>query len=145
MTAETIAHRYRLFLLSLSALTLAGTLVELVLIGHTKEALQFAPFLLSAAGLAAAIAALLRPTRGVLLALRAVMGVCFLGGLFGALIHIQRNLAFELEIRPGIGVASVFLKALGGASPLMAPAMLSMAAILALAATYQHPALSQRQ
>ena len=59
--------------------------------------------------------------------------------------HIEHNLAFELEIRPNASASDVWLDALKGASPLLAPGVLGLAASLALAATYQHPALARRQ
>lgn len=55
--------------------------------------------------------------------------------------HIEHNLAFELEIRPNATTGDVFFEALSGANPLLAPGILGLAAIVALAATYYHPQL----
>jgi hypothetical protein len=68
-----------------------------------------------------------------------------LGSLFGLYEHIEHNLAFELEIRPTAAVNDVFMEALKGASPLLAPGILGLAALIALAATYYHPALVKRE
>jgi hypothetical protein len=64
--------------------------------------------------------------------------------LIGIYEHIEHNLAFELEIRPNATAGQVFMEALGGASPLLAPGILALAAILAIAATYYHPAFGKQ-
>jgi hypothetical protein len=75
---------------------------------------------------------------------RRTHGLLVAGSLFGVYEHIEHNLAFELEIRPGAGLGDVWFEALKGASPLLAPGILVLAAILAIAATYYHPALERR-
>ena len=70
------------------------------------------------------------------------MGLITLGSCFGIFEHIENNLAFALEIRPNAVVSDVFFEALRGASLLLAPGILTLGAILALAATYYHPALN---
>ena len=142
MSAELLVHRFRLFLLTLSGLIFVGTVVELLFIEHTESLVQWIPYILAGLGLLAIAGALLRPQRATLLSLQIVMGLVVLGSLFGTYEHIEHNLAFELEIRPGATIGEVFLDALGGASPLLAPGTLALAAILALAATYYHPALA---
>jgi hypothetical protein len=92
----------------------------------------------------AVVAALFRPNRATLLVLRGVMGLVTLGGLFGVYEHLEHNLAFELEIRPTATVTAVLMEALKGASPLLAPGILALTALIAIAATYYHPALGGR-
>jgi hypothetical protein len=141
MTARTVEERLRRFLLAAAALVFAATPVELWFAEHTESEVQLVPFILCGLGLAAVAAALTAPRRGVLLGLRAVMAVMVLGGGFGGYEHLTHNLAFEREIRPSAPAAAVFWDALSGASPLLAPGILALAAALALAATYRHPAL----
>jgi hypothetical protein len=141
MKADVIAARLRLFLLGMTALIFLATLGELVLEDHDQEALQWIPFVLCGIGLLAVAGALLRPRRGTLLALRGVMALVALGGLAGIAIHLARNLGFEQEIRPNAALGEVIGAALRGAAPLLAPGTLIFAALLALAATYYHPAL----
>ena len=138
---QTIAHRYRRFLLVFSAFLFGGTVVELLLTEHMESVVQVLPFVLCGLGFGAVIAALLVPKRSTLLGLRVVMGIAALGGLFGIYEHFAHNLAFELDIRPNATTADVFGEALRGASPMLAPGILAVAAILAAAATYYHPAL----
>ena len=141
MKADVIAARLRLFLLGMTALIFLATLGELVLEDHDQEALQWIPFVLCGIGLLTVAGALLRPRRGTLLALRGVMALVALGGLAGIAIHLARNLGFEQEIRPNAALGEVIGAALRGAAPLLAPGTLIFAALLALAATYYHPAL----
>jgi hypothetical protein len=136
-----VAERLRTFLLYTSAALCGGTVVELLLAKHTQDAVQLIPFALCGIGLAVVVAAILRPRRETLLALRLVMVVLVLGSLFGVYEHLASNVSFELEMRPGATLAAVWLKALQGAAPLLAPGILALAGMLAIAGTYEHPAL----
>lgn len=98
-------------------------------------------FILSGLALAALLAVLVRPQRTTLLTLRAVMTLVLLGALLGVYEHLQGNLLFELDIRPGATTSAVLGDALQGAAPLLAPGIMAMAAIVALMGTYYHPAL----
>jgi hypothetical protein len=144
MSAAAIDLRLRQFLLLLTALTLFGTLGELWLTEHTQEPLQLIPFVLGGAGLLAVAAALLRPQRATLIALRLVMIAVALGGLLGIGLHLANNLAFEQEIRHGAAAGDLLLATLKGANPLLAPGIMVFAGLLALVATYYHPALGDR-
>ena len=144
MDATIVSQRLRIFLLRLAGFLCIGTTIELLLAEHTKDPIQLVPFVLCAIGLLAVLAALFRPQRVTLLALRGVMGLLMVGSLFGIYEHLESNIAFELDIRPGVGVASVLIDALKGAAPLLAPGILALAGLLAIAATYYHPALVGR-
>ncbi len=144
MTADVILARLRRFLLVIAGLLLAGTILELWVINHTEEAIQWLPFILCGVGLVVVGAALLRPQRPVLIGVRWLMSVLIAGSVFGVIEHIESNLGFVLEIHPNATTEQILTGALGGASPLLAPAMLGLAAVLAIAATYYHPALKGR-
>ena len=135
-------RRLRRFLLALSVALLLGAVAELWLVEHTEDPVQLIPFVLCGLGAAAAIVALLRPTRAALWALRAVMVLVAAGSLLGVYLHVESNAELERELNPGLPAGQVFFGALGGANPLLAPGVLAVAAVLALAATYQHPALA---
>lgn len=142
MSAALIVQRLRRFLLINVALLFAATILELALSEHFQETLQLIPFVLSAAGLLAVGAVWFRPTRGTILTLRGVMLLIMLGSLTGVLLHLRGNFAFELDIRPNAALGDVVLEALTGAAPLLAPGILALGALLAIAATYYHPALT---
>jgi hypothetical protein len=143
MTSDEVLHRLRLFLLMLSAGLAVGTVVELLFGEHFQTEIQLLPFAFSAAALGVALLALMRPHRSSLLLLRGVMALVALGSLFGIYEHVASILAFLLEIKPATPLVEAFWQALFGANPLLAPGVLGLAAILAMAATWQHPALAK--
>jgi hypothetical protein len=141
-TADPVLQRLRIYLLLLAGGLSAGALVELWAAGHTEEPLQWVPFVLCGLSLVAIAAALLRPQRGVLLTLRGVMLLMIAGSLLGIYEHVAGNIAFAQEIRPGTPTGDLLLEGLTGGNPLLAPGTLAVAALIALAATYCHPALA---
>ncbi|HEY3229724.1 MAG TPA: hypothetical protein VGJ87_10915, partial [Roseiflexaceae bacterium] len=100
MGMTTVEQRLRTFLLGLAGWICVGTVVELFLAKHTEDPVQFAPFVLCCMGLIAVVAALRRPQRATLMALRGVMCLLMIGSFFGIYEHLANNLAFELEMRP---------------------------------------------
>lgn len=143
MTDAVVLLRLRRFLLTISALLFFGTVVELWLVGHAETVVQLIPFALCGLGLIVVIVALLHPRRATMLALRALMGLVLLGSLFGVYEHVMGNIAFQSEIHPNATTREVVMSAIGGANPLLAPGILALAAVLAIAATYHHPALGK--
>jgi hypothetical protein len=129
--------RLRRFLLVATLVVLAGTIVELLLMEHTESAAQFIPFGLCAAGLVVVVARLASSARWTLVALRAVMTLVALGGVVGTWLHVDNNIAFEREMRPGAPLADVWWDAIHGASPLLAPGIMLLTAALAIASTYR--------
>ena len=95
LPATSIEDRLRTFLFALAAAMCLGTIVELALANHTKQAIQWLPFGLCAAGLAAVAAAWLRPTRASLWSLRLVMGAATGSGGLGWFVMINKQ---NLEI-----------------------------------------------
>lgn len=140
MRAQTVEQKLRVFLLALSGLVCAGTIVELWFTEHVESTVQFVPFVLAALGMSAVLGAFYAPRRKMLILLRIVMGGLILGSLFGIYEHVAHNMAFELEIQPNATAWEAFWKALSGASPFLAPGILILAAMMALGATYRHPA-----
>ncbi len=139
---DPVLQRLRTYLLLLAGGLSAGAIVELWAANHTEEPLQWVPFVLCGLSLVAIVAALLRPQKGVLLVLRGVMILMIAGSLLGIYEHVAGNIAFAQEIRPGTPTGDLLLKGLTGGNPLLAPGTLAVAALIALAATYCHPALA---
>jgi hypothetical protein len=144
MSAEVILARLRRFLLGLAAFICVGTMVELALAKHWEGPTQLLPFLLTGLSLVAIGAVLINPQPGRLRLLRWITTVTLAGSLFGVFEHLEHNIEFALEIRPNAAVGDVFLEALAGGNPLLAPGILAFMAVLALAATYYHPALQKQ-
>ena len=141
MGAEILLRRFRVFLLSVAGLSCVVTIVELWFEEHTGSAPQLIPFVLCGLGTAAIAAALMRPQRTTLRLLRTVMAAMLVGSLFGLFEHVEHNLEFAKEIRPNATFSVLLADTLHGANPLLAPGILALAAVLAIAATYFHPAL----
>lgn len=132
---------FRRFLLGLSGLVFAGTVPELIFSEHTETTMQWVPFVLCGLGMASVGAAWLRTTPFVLKGHRLLMALIAAGGIFGVYEHLRKNYLFEAEIRPSSGFWEAMGHALFGSSPLLAPGILTLGAVLALAYTWRHPLL----
>ncbi len=143
MKAEILVEHFRLFLLWLAAFLCLGTVAELMLTNHTETLIQWIPFALCGLGLVTLLAVIFRPQRRAILALRWIMLVTLLGSLFGVYEHGQGNLAFALETNASKANAAPLLSMLIGGNPPLAPGVLAITAMVALVATYYHPASSQ--
>lgn len=144
MITTTVENRLRLFLLGLAAFMSFGTVIELILEDHFDSLVQLIPFVLSGLALLAVAAVWLRPQVASIWGLRGTMALVGLGSLYGLIEHLESNIEFAREIKPNAALADVFFQALKGASPLLAPGILGLVALIALAATYYHPALNGR-
>jgi len=138
MSADEVLGQLRRFLLVLSVLLFGGAIIELWLVGHTEDPLQWLAFVLAGLGAVAALVALIFPGRGIVRLLRICMAVVVVGSLFGIYEHVIGNVAFEREIHPDMPSGEAVWKGLQGANPLLAPGILAIAALLALSATYRH-------
>ena len=134
--SATLESRLRRALRLAAAAVFVVTPLELILTEHTGSAIQYLPFAACAVGLVALWAVgqvgSLRRTGQALLAL--VAGVSALG----CWEHIEHNYAFVSEIRPNAETGEVVFEALFGASPLLAPGILALAAALAWASGLRH-------
>ncbi len=144
MNSPLIEQRLRFFLLLLAGVMCLTTPVELLLLEHHEEPMQFLPFILCGLGLTAVLAVLIRPQRVTILLLRGVMSLVAMGGVLGVWQHLANNWGFALEIQPNASPTAAFIEALRGANPVLAPGILGVMAIIALLATYYHAALAKR-
>ena len=137
MSTAEVLRRLRLFLLALASLLFAGTLLELYLVNHTEDAIQWIAFGLAGLGLLLTLVVLLRRGPATVMLLRWCMIVVIAGSLFGVYQHVSNNIAFEQEIMPGASWRHLFWRGLSGANPLLAPGTLAIAGLISLAATYK--------
>lgn len=142
--AATVESQFRRFLLATAAATYLAAAVELVLVDHYEDALQFIPFGLIAAGLAAAAWAAASPSRAALRTLQGVGALVVLGSLVGIVLHVKGNVEFAREIQPDLSLSEALWDGLDGGNPFLAPGMIALAGVLAAAASYRHPALTER-
>ena len=140
MSEAALVSRFRAFLLLLACALCVGIIAELVLTGHYKEPLQLAPIALSVLGFVASLSVLLRPSPTTIRALQVIMIVAGLSGFVGVYAHLSGNLELAQEVNAAKASAAPLLTALTGRNPALAPGAMGVTAIIALAATYYHPA-----
>lgn len=133
-------RRLRRLLLALLAFSIAGTVVELLLLGHIEDLEQQLPLYMLGVAVVAGAALLLRPRRSTVLGFRIVMAGFIGMGLLGVWLHYRGNVEFELEMYPSLAGLELFWKALEGATPTLAPGLMLQLGLLGLAATHAHPA-----
>lgn len=140
MNAETVLKKLRVFLLAFSIFIFAGALFELAFLRHTREELQLVPFILGPLGIILAGLMIIKPTKKMLQVVRIGMWVILVGGVVGMIVHVAGNLEFLEGGRTTATFGQIINNAFGGRNPLLAPGILSMSAVVALAALYKHPA-----
>lgn len=131
----------RRMLLVLVLLGGAGLTAELVLLEHTEDAWQWAPFVVLGGALLAGAALATRPTRATVRLFQALMALLVLTGLLGIYLHYRGNEAFELEMDEAARGLDLLWRALRGATPALAPGALVQLGLLGLILSYRHPAL----
>jgi len=143
MKEQSIEHQLRRFLLGVAAFIFLGSIAELLLIEHYEELPQWVPFLSSGVGLLSIITVWVNPGKETIRAMQIVMVLIAISSLTGIYLHFSGNLAFTREINPSYTLAESLLPALKGSYPLLAPGILFLGGILALASVYQHPRLKK--
>ena len=118
-----------------------GTLLELLLIGHSEMAAQFAPLILLGVGILVAGWTLIAPCAVTIRSLQVLMGLFVVSGLVGVFLHYKGNETFELEMTPSRAGISLVSKTLTGATPVLAPGSMSLLGCVGLAFAYRHPLL----
>jgi hypothetical protein len=127
----------RVFILGVLALGLVGTVIELVLLGHYEEPLQFVPLVLIAAAIAALVWQVIRPSAASLLTLQIVMLMHVLAGFVGIVAHFYGSAEYQLELNPQMPMSELIDKVLRAkAPPLLAPGMMIQLGLLGLAYVY---------
>lgn len=131
MTHPEPAARLRRTLLALVSLSAAGTLVELLLTGHTDGVQQAIPLVVGAAAVVAPLAALRRPGPATAAAVRATGVALALAGLVGIGLHGRGNWGFARETKPAAASGELVRTALTEGNPLLAPGVLVLLGALA--------------
>src|SRR5262249_10294256 len=115
----------------------AGTLVELLLIGHDESAPQVVPLALLSVGTVIALSAVVAPSVIALRALQGLMVAFLISGPVGIGLHSRGNLEFELERQPNAAGLTLFSKVATGATPVLAPGSMALLGAVGLASTYR--------
>lgn len=122
-------------------LQLLGTLVELVLLEHYEDPLQFVPLVLITLMLVFIGWHVARPHAANVRAIRAAMCAFVIAGLAGVGLHLRGAAEFQLETDPTQPRWTIFKKALQAqAPPALAPGVMLQMGLLGLVYAYRHPA-----
>lgn len=141
MQQGSTEERLRRLFLAVAAFIFVGTILELLLLEHTEEPLQWVPLVVSGIGLLTVAAVWVWPGEFLIRALRWLMVAVIVSGFIGMYLHFRGNLAFSREINPSFTFTEALWPAIKGSYPLLAPGILLVAGILGLAGTYRHPVL----
>ena len=131
-------------LLVIFLLGTVATIAELFLLEHT-EGWQIAPLVLLALSLVTFAWHALGKSKNGTRAFQATMLLFGAGGILGTILHYNGNVEFELEMYPSLGGMELFLKALHGAFPALAPGMMIHLGLVGLAYAYLHPYITTTQ
>ncbi len=141
MTDTKGIETWRNLALFLLLFGLIGTALELILLEHLEDRLQWMPLALLGLGSLIGVIAAFRPTRRVVLLLRATMAFFVPTGALGVYLHLRSNIEFELEIHPTVGGIELLNEALHGAMPTLAPGTMVQFGLLGLLICFRHPSL----
>ena len=133
----------RRLVLALFALGAAGTLAELLLLGHTEDFRQWIPLVALSLSLPLSGLVALTPSRSTLLAFRYLMAMLVLSGIAGLYYHYTGNSEFELEMYPSLAGLDLVWESLRGATPALAPGGMVHLGLVGLLSTYRHPLLAK--
>ena len=143
--AMALSNTARSWVLGILLLGLAGTLAELLLLGHFEDWKQWIP--LTALGAALLLLALYAVTRGAwaLRGLRMVAVAAVVAGAAGLFFHYRGNVEFEREMYPALNGLGLVWEALRGATPALAPGTMIQLGLLIWLYLYRHPVLQRDQ
>jgi hypothetical protein len=131
---DSVVERLRLWVLGVLVLGLVGTVVELILLEHYEQALQFVPLVLIAMGVVVLLWHAVRPDTASLRTLQTVMGLFVLAGFAGMAAHFNGSAEYQLELNPEMSNWELLEKILHAkAPPLLAPGMMMQMGLLGLA------------
>jgi len=127
----------RVVILGVLVLGLLGTVIELILLEHYEEPLQFVPLVLIVAAIAVLIWHVMQPGDASLMSWQIVMVLSVLAGFLGILAHFHGSAEYQLELNPDMSTSELLEKILRAkAPPLLAPGMMIQLGLLGLAYAY---------
>ena len=134
----------RRVLLGLLLFGLAGTTIDLLLLGHYEDATQLIPLvtigIAALAGLGLAYVKPATPATALVRLFQTVMLLLILSGLTGIALHYRANMEFKLEMDPSLSGLALFSSVVRAkAPPALAPGTLVLLGLLGLACVFRCP------
>ncbi len=142
--ASRTIQTLRKFLLITLILGITGTLTELFLLEHTEAYWQKVPLILLGLGIASLALRFLKPSRATLRMLQGLMVIFILSGLVGIFLHYRGNVEFELEMTPSQKGVDLFVEAITGATPALAPGTMVYLGMIGFVYCFRHPLLGEK-
>ncbi len=138
-------QRYRRATAGLAVLLGIGLVSDLLLEGHTATWLQLLPFVAASGFVLGAVPRLLaNPPSWTRLSGLTSAGLGVAVGLFGIWEHLEHNALFEAEIRPTAATSEVWLEAITGGNPVLAPGAFVLGGALLGLASIERTAPTER-
>jgi hypothetical protein len=131
----------RIVLLGALAVGTAGTIAELLLLGHFDGWKQVLPLILLGVMLLVIVWHGFAAGAASVHALRILAVVFLASGALGVYYHYRGNVEFELEMYPDTAGWALFKKAMTGATPALAPGAMAELGLIGIAYTIGHPRL----
>jgi hypothetical protein len=145
VSADQALELLRRWILLVFVLGLAGTIVELLLLEHYEEPLQYVPLVLIAAGFAGVVWLMVRYDAASLRAFEILMVLFVLAAFVGFAAHFAGSAEYQLELDPDMSTWDMLEKILHAkAPPLLAPGMMLQLGLLGLGYVYTDPAYRTR-
>ncbi len=141
MVTEPVEARIRLYVTLVAICMWTGVIVELILAEHTEDWRQLIPFVVCGIGLAATIWFKVSPTQRTAASVRWVAYAAFVTAAAGVYLHLRANIEIELEVGGSAPFGQILWDSIFGASPMFAPGMIAVTAVLTLIVLYRHPNL----
>ena len=135
-----VESRLRHFLLALFCLGAAGTLVELIALGHYEDQWQLVPLFVLSVALVSAALQEFAAGRTSLRLLQTVAVTMMAAGIAGVILHYRGNLEFQIETNPELAGWDLFLRIVHAkAPPALAPGVMAQLGLLGLIYCFRHP------
>ncbi len=128
-------------LLVLLVIGTVGTIVELLLLKHTDGFWQLAPLLLCALILVDLAWFGVARSAASLRALQGIMLLTLLSGGIGVIQHFRGNVTYASESNPSLSGRDLYVEAIMGSTPTLAPGVMVQLALIGLAFAFRHPRL----
>ena len=140
-----VEAQLRRFLLALFSVGAAGTLAELIALGHYEDQWQIVPLFVLAVALVSAGLQTFAAGRLSLGMLKTVAVAMMAAGAAGMVLHYRGNLEFQLETNPDLSGWDLFAKIVHAkVPPALAPGVMAQLGLVGLIYCFRHPLARRR-
>ncbi len=134
----TLLRRALLYIMVVGSV---GTIVELLLLKHTDGVWQVVPLVLNGVLLLVLVWYGVARSAAAIRALQVILVLCFASSGVGLVQHFRGNLVYSHESNPSLSGRELYVEALMGSTPTLAPGMMAQLALIGLAFAFRHPSL----